>query len=389
MSTNYEKVILNTLLDKYEKSKSFTGDNKVNQKFTLRTSTLFPAYMDHSNFELFQSVNEAIDILTRNELIIAKLTSANRYETITLNLNNLEKVYPYINRVPKHHINQAVLTLLHHFKDKNEILHLYFQDQNERIETNKPIKFFNNDLEELKNILIAVDELLKVESETFLRDFSVKIFKDSKRFQSISDKVVNLIYEYGNFPNKDNILGELNIIKNPTYVNFKGNATLTIKDQEINLSGFSSDIAISSSMLQDITQIHITSKAVITIENLTSFHTFPATDLFAIYLGGYHNSIRREFIKKIYTQNPSITFHHFGDIDAGGFYIMEHLKHQTGIDFQPYKMDINTLKQYSSYTKKLTSNDRKRLLKLKDSPYREVIHYMLENNCKLEQEAIQ
>ena len=42
--TNYEKVILNDLLDRYERSKSFTGDNKVNQQFTVKLAKLFPKY---------------------------------------------------------------------------------------------------------------------------------------------------------------------------------------------------------------------------------------------------------------------------------------------------------------------------------------------------------
>lgn len=74
--------------------------------------------------------------------------------------------------------------------------------------------------------------------------------------------------------------------------------------------------------------------------------------------------------------------------DAGGFYILEHLKRETGIEFQPYKMDLETLKEYQEYTKKLTINDRDRLIKLKESQFKEVIGYMLENDCKLEQEAI-
>ena len=104
-------------------------------------------------------------------------------------------------------------------------------------------------------------------------------------------------------------------------------------------------------MLSDIDRIDVTGNKVITIENLTSFHTFNNKDMFIIYLGGYHNNIRREFIKKIYSQNPKVNFYHFGDIDAGGFYILEHLKQQTGVNFIPYKMDIETLKEYSKYTK--------------------------------------
>ena len=86
--------------------------------------------------------------------------------------------------------------------------------------------------------------------------------------------------------------------------------------------------------------------------------------------------------------NPEVSFFHFGDIDAGGFYIFEHLRQQTGVDFKPYHMDRETLLQYRRYTKKLTENDRKRLKKLVCGRFKDVIDYMLEHDCKLEQEAI-
>ena len=78
---------------------------------------------------------------------------------------------------------------------------------------------------------------------------------------------------------------------------------------------------------------------------------------------------------------------HFGDIDAGGFYILQHLRNKTGIEFKPYQMDLQTLKSNLKYTKKLTETDRKRLTNLADGEFKEVVNFMLENNCKLEQEA--
>mgnify|MGYP005829644859 CR=1 FL=1 len=388
MISKYEKEIINKLLDKYEKSKSFVGENKVNQRFNVKISSVFPKYNDHSNYEIFQTVNEAVDNLVRASFIIAKANSAHVYSNVILNVDKLGDIYKYIGRKPKKDVNSSVLNLMEIYKDKNQILNKYCETQYERIHSNKTIQFFNNDLEELENILIAVDELLKVDTETFVRDFSVKVFKDSKVFERISGKIVNLIYEFGVFPEKDRILGDLNIVKNPTYVNFKGHGSITINDQKIDLTGLRSDIAISSKMLSDIDRIEVTGKAVITIENLTSFHTFSDKDMLAIYLGGYHNRVRREIIKKIHQQNSQIAFYHFGDIDAGGFYILEHLKKQTGVDFIPFKMDIETLEAHKKYTKKLTENDKKRLTRLVDSQYHKVINYMLENNCKLEQEAV-
>ena len=87
--------------------------------------------------------------------------------------------------------------------------------------------------------------------------------------------------------------------------------------------------------------------------------------------------------------NPKSVFRHYGDIDAGGFYILEHLKAKTGISFQPFRMDIAELERCRSHWLPLTENDRRRIHSIlaKNPPYSAVLRYMLDNNCKLEQEA--
>ena len=48
-----------------------------------------------------------------------------------------------------------------------------------------------------------------------------------------------------------------------------------------------------------------------------------------------------------------------------------------------------TIKKYKDYTKKLTENDKSRLKNLLGGEFDEVINYMLKNDCKLEQEAVE
>lgn len=388
MMIKYEKEIINKLLDKYEKSKSFTGDNKVNQNFSVKVAALFSKYNDHSDYDVFNSVNEAVDILVRKNLVIAKQNAARLHDIISLNLENIETAYNYIGRKSKKNINEKVIELLEKYKVKNEILSAYCNEQFERINRNKSVEYFNGDLTELEYILTACCGLLNVNVETYQRDFSVKVFRDSKIFENISSKVINLMFQYGDFPEKEAVLGNLNIVKNPTYINFKGAGSITLAEQKIDLARINGDIAISSLAIEDIDYINVTGNSVITIENLTSFHAFKDNNMLVIYLGGYHNSIRRQFVKKTHKQNPNVKYYHFGDIDAGGFYILEHLKRETGVGFIPYKMNIDTLKKHIKYTKPLTDNDRVRLSNLLNSQYKEVITYMLENNCKLEQESI-
>jgi hypothetical protein len=51
-------------------------------------------------------------------------------------------------------------------------------------------------------------------------------------------------------------------------------------------------------------------------------------------------------------------------------------------------MDIAIIEEYRAYSRELTDNDRTRLHKMKDGEFSDLIDYMLQNNCKLEQEAI-
>jgi hypothetical protein len=383
----YEKQILNSLLDKYEKSKSFSGKNQVKQSFSIKIIQMFPKYADDSNYDFFCEVNESVFNLENHNFVKVKKQKNGVLESVALNIDLLESIYEYISRTPKSDIISEIRGLLSLYKDSNEILSLYCKQQLERIESNKPVEFFD-DIISYESILKVVSKILEVKNEIFERDFSIQVLNDSKAFEKIRSKVVSLLYEYGDFPEKETILADLNIIKNPGHVYFKGKGKISIRGQTIDFSTMDGDIAISSSILRSVELIEVTGNSVVTIENLTSFNAFSCEESFAIYLGGYHNANRRDFIKKVYQQNREKKYLHFGDIDAGGFYILQHLRDRTGINFKPYLMDLQTLKDNIQYAKKLTENDRKRLSLLQDTEFKDVIEFMLENDCKLEQEAV-
>ncbi|MGM0397080.1 MAG: Wadjet anti-phage system protein JetD domain-containing protein [Bacillota bacterium] len=388
MIGKYEKIILGELLNKYERSESFKGTNKVNQSFKIKVSSLFPKYDDHSNYKLFRDINEEVEVLVRKGLVNSNRTSGGVVKEVYLHLEALKEGYEYIGRTPKSALNERLKELLSNYTGYSEVLDAYCSEQLARIEGNRSVRFFTGDFFELERILRAVKALDNVEAEQYIREFSVQLFKDSKTFGEIQGKVESLVFEYGSFPEKEDVLGNFNLVRTPTYVNFKGAGKICLSDQEIDFSGLSSDIAISSMMLKDIESVQVLSGKVLTVENLTTFHSFEKEDFFVIYLGGFHNRIRRDFIRMLHAQNKGATYHHFGDIDAGGFHILEHLRKTTDVDFLSYKMDIETLKEHISYAKPLTENDRKRLMKLVNSQYKETIEYMLENNIKLEQEAV-
>lgn len=401
MNTNYKHVnkyakkIINKLLDKYESSKTFTGDNKVNQTFSYEVGKLFPDYQDLSKYEVFENINETIGGLVNQNLIITKLTKNSVYKRISLNVEELEKAYKLVRRKPKKDIQGEISVILEIYDlSDGSPLSLYAENQLENIRENKTVKYFNGDIDEYRDLLKAVNLSYKNEEEIFIRDFSIKCFGDSKRYEDLSAKVKSLLFEYGNFPEKEMILEELNIIKTPSYVAVKGAGEISFGHQSLNLNLIRGDISISSVTLGDISKVKVTASRVITVENLTSFHSMGDSkkEAFIIYLGGFHNTIRREFIKNIYRDNPACEYYHFGDIDAGGFYIYEHLRRKTGVPFKPYKMDIATLKEHKTLWKPLTANDKKRIRALiemvESEAYRDVLEFMLEKGCKMEQEGI-
>lgn len=392
MATKIELKVLNELLDLYEKSKTFLGENKNHQTFKVTVSKLFPKYEDDSEFELYKEINQNLDSLQKRGLITIKAERSGKISSVFLEENAIEQVYEYIKRTPKADRNNQLTELWENYNNLPDDLFSplleYIKEQKIRISTNKAVQFFDENFVDYEDLLNAVKAVLSNQNEIFIRELSVKLFNNSKRLEAIENPVRSLLYKYGEYDDKETVLEEHNIIKTPTYVMVKGKGILHC-GETIDLSKIKGDIGLSTETLKDLFSVELNGANVITIENLTNFHKYQSNNELVIYLGGFHNSIKRDFIKLVEKCNPRAAFKHFGDIDAGGFYILEHLKKKTGINFLSHNMDITTLEKNKDHWMKLTENDKNRLLSIneKTTCYKDSIDYMLKNNCKLEQES--
>ena len=166
---------------------------------------------------------------------------------------------------------------------------------------------------------------------------------------------------------------------------------------EIDLRSFPGGLGISN---QDIEQIGWNPNSpidqVVTVENLTSFHQWKAEKkrpILCIYLGGYHNQVKRLFLRKLYEAWPEAEYRHFGDIDCGGFRIWKDLCVKTGIPFKTLYMDLETYDRYASWGRKLTEQDKKTLRGMMEDPFfheqRELFARMLKMGMKVEQECVE
>ena len=241
-------------------------------------------------------------------------------------------------------------------------------------------------------VLIAIT---KLDKETYIRNFSTALFKDSKKFQKEFKSIIeSILFDYTDeVLEKDKILEFYNLYENPTYVLIKGNVVMHFETSVIDVSEMPDGIALSNASLEKIKRIIVNADKVITVENLTTYHDADEDNSIHIYLGGYHNYSKQMLLGKIYSDNKSKAYFHMGDLDVYGFLILENLKEKTGIPFMPLMMDVKTLERFykAGMYKDLTTTDKKVILEKKDTKliaYTDVLMFMLDNNCKVEQESI-
>ena len=244
-----------------------------------------------------------------------------------------------------------------------------------------------------KRLLDTIEAIEGNTQQLYIREFSILHFQDSKTLEKMEGKIAHVFRKFKENCEGaafDEILAEYGIYRTPNYVYLKGNVTISVGDEKINVSALKQGLGISG---EDIGRIRLCGmagvKKVMTIENLTTYFRWQEEGCLCIYLGGYHNGLRRLLLQEIYAHCPVEEYCHFGDIDAGGFEIYRDLCNKTGIPFRMYRMDLKTLKAYENYGRPLTENDRKRLQGMCGwEEVREVALYMLEHNVKLEQECV-
>ena len=204
----------------------------------------------------------------------------------------------------------------------------------------------------------------------------------------------------------EQVMEEFNIFKNPSWVMVKGSGVFTLShkedggqdakvmaDSRIYLAALQGGIGLSSQDIGDVCwDVSCPVSQIVTIENLTSFHRWREEGTLAVYLGGYHNRAKRQFLRELYRAFPDCVYGHFGDLDCGGFQIWKDLCEKTGIPFLPRYMDMETYLQFCRTGKDLTEHDRRELLRMMEEPFfagqRKLFETMLEVGKKVEQEGV-
>jgi hypothetical protein len=236
--TQFEKNLINKLLDKYENSKLSKGGTINNRKIKLTTKD--DVLNSYNGYDSFKYAND-------NDLIIRKLEELgyifayfenDSFKSLELNVKKIDELYEYIGRDKPSEELSKVKEVLPNYKFNNfldnflDYITTYIEEKYDY-----PKSFFN-DARQLQLLLETFKNMFLLNSEMKKRDFSVKYLGDSKLFESIQGKIIKIIknFDSNEYDNDDDVLAEYNIIKNSSYALVKNNLILSINKSIINLN---------------------------------------------------------------------------------------------------------------------------------------------------------
>ena len=394
----YEIKIVNALLKKYYKRKAIHKDAGINRRIDLPATKILKDYSDYNvNLNEKELVNKAIISLEEYGFItVSKLKLSEDFEKIYLCVDNVESLEKYaaknLDIIPRSFAVDELKSIIKKYRNKGEIVN-YYIDELENTIQNRSIRL---DVIKEEDILKTITFLENNKEFLYIREVSMLIFGDSKYLENYrKTQVCSILYSYY-VKNGEDVFGEENLLERFNVYDIdqdiciKGPVLIGFENKTIDIDGLTGGVSFSIKDIDKIKRIVVNSDRVMTIENKTSFLRMNQGYCY-IYLGGFATKPQVTFIKKLIENNPDKRYLHFGDIDAGGFWIHKKLCEQTNMKFDLFCMDKKTLQNdnYKDYVKPLTENDVVRLTNLKDnSEYQECIEWILKNNFKLEQEIV-
>lgn len=395
-SKEYKKIIMESLLKKYNRSVRST---KTNRRIILRPGEIYKAY-DKNNAALSEKlrINEAVSELLGLGFITADyLKFSDDVEKIYLVEEKLDELYVYMESeygiVPKSMISKQVKEIVEPYLGSGGIVQEYCESVLAQIDgpgvTIVP--------EKVKANLKMICFLDKNREKLYVREASMLVYGDSKWFEDNNyDEICTFLRTTtGILKNEgernDEILSVFHVFPAEQEIFIKGDWKIEWEECSLEVSKIPGGIGIASGNIQKIKRITVNAGTVMTIENKTSYQRMKGNDAALMYLGGFANRHQIDFLKKVISDNLHVKYQHFGDIDIGGFLIHRQLCRDTSTKFGLYCMGIEQLQdaRFRDCLKELTENDINRLEALAgESTYCEILNYMKEKNVKLEQEIV-
>jgi hypothetical protein len=398
-------VILNHLLDIYERR-----DGAPKQVVRVRLNDLaekLTGYFSQVDPLPRVTANEQLEQLAQHEWI--RLTwqqgqTGHLLDTVTLEPAHTEPLYTLLARQPLADQRHSLRDLL--LADRFRLINWRLEAVQyclDRIKANKsPGPFSLTDEAWNRDLLAALIALPEQagQEEIPYRVFSVRVFNDSKRFETLKDSLARLARRHQpawrdlSLPET---LRELGLVANPNHLFLYGPWELVdAEGQVISLAEFYPSVGLPAALAGRVQRVRVAASRVVCVENLASFYELirhEGQGLAALCLWGNPSPATRHLLSCLAQELPDhVPLQLWADIDYGGLNILAQLRHQVSTRFTPYRMDSATLERYAHYAQPLAPVDERHLARLRRQPaltdMLPVIDAMLIGGLKLEQEAV-
>lgn len=374
---DYEILILDKLLDKYEK-RTVSSNRRV-RIFLSKNEVKIPS-IESSGYSEFR--DSMLELKSKGFIEFDWERQNFIIKSIWLNIENAGTVYQYLERQPLGSKAKNIVSIIEKSLQKITLkwIREYLETEYANIFEKEKLKgIWSKEQELICNFLTAFECIDSLNGNSVsMRAFSVKAYGDSKKFErEIKPYVIPVVKRYE--PNLNDIeevserevLAQVGIIMMPEIFEFCGNIRIQFSDGMVDFSPILHGSCISGECVFDIQDIEIlNTDRIIFIENKTNYSEYCLNSKnkreLVVYHGGFYSPQRGEFFKKLCT-GIDIPVYFWGDIDYGGFKMFVRLKNNIINTLHSLNMDLHSYNRYKSQG--LSRNDdyiaKLKLLKLK------------------------
>lgn len=248
----WKEQLLSKLLDQYEKSVTYAGENKVKQVFSVKPSDIFKGY--NKDFlppeQLFQE--------KEFERLIRQMESEGLIHVVPPNTGILRQIcavperwedyYACLNRTEKNILKKRLEEVYHRFC-QCDLLEAYGKEKLQTLKNSRARKLDEKKVEKeiteaeaIWNLVQFLKENQEKQRTTLEREMSEAVLHDSKQWEKIYRKKVCGILEHtGRYDEplaeleeererQTALLEEFYIYSNPAYIYLKGDARICLED---------------------------------------------------------------------------------------------------------------------------------------------------------------
>lgn len=398
---DYESLVLNKLLDKFEARTA--GSNRRVRIVCSKKEVNIPD-IESEEYGIFR--DDMISLKTKGYIEFDWIQKNYIINSIWLDLDNVEIVYRYLERTEKNIKVNAVVTMINKALNEvsNDWIYNFLENARSSILTsNKITGIWNSEPTLINNFLSALTNISKLKGKPIsMRAFSVNVYGDSKFFErEIKQHIVTTIKN--NEPNlidveeisDREVLAQAGIIMMPEIFEFCGNIKISFANGVVDFSPIKKGACVSSECISEIRNVDIfKTDRIIFIENKTNYSEYCLNNKsdreLVVYHGGFYSPQRGDFFSKI-CSGTDIPKYFWGDIDYGGFRMFVRLKNNIINTLQPLNMDIDSYNRYKENGLKKNDDYIAKLNELTlDSDYdifKDIISAIVYEKVTVEQES--